>query len=651
MTKKEDSLSRRDFLLKNAAAAVSLGLAPELLFGSPQQNMITGRPGDFTDHGVASPIGQHRGIVATTDGNGRDVALLWLFDHRGGYALLMIDAETGKSEQFDMPFSPGDAPYASILSGKNKFYTLFKGYFVEFDPAERKFTFHHKTSGAAMSMTEDDNGLIWAATYPGSGLVSFDPSTRIFTDYGFVHKENWPQYQRSIAADDKGWIYFAIGYTSSQIVCFNPATRETKLTFAEKDRKQGSASLYRNKDGKVYGKSLESDENGWITLYEGISAPAGSHSFNPVKYIADSQSLFHRAFKSGRQIADLDLTTNTMKVADPSGGTREVKFTHESEGAIVMGVALGPDKTICGGTAFPMRQFSFNPKNGQWTNLAAYGQFNTVESDGKYLYVGGYPGGFLLRWDPSKPYNTTLKERHGNANPAFLGEAKPDVYRPFRILIHPDNRTVIYAGGPAYGLTGGGMVFWDKSTDSMSVLSDTDLVPDQSTMSLAALGNGFLAGGTTTTPGTGGEKKAKEAFLYLMDEKSKKIVWKEAVFPGAQGYNDLVLLPDGNVAGFADRKDFFVFDPKARKLIRQTDIEKELGLGKTVLEQGPRIFVKGDKGRIYIVLQKGIAELNPKTGEIRLIGEGPQPIRAGGAYLDGAVYFVCESHLWSFRVK
>ncbi len=646
--KKENSLSRRHFLLRNAAVTASLGLAPELLFGTSRAEINAS--GTFTDHGVASPIGQHRGIAATTDGAGRDVVLLWLFDHRGGYALLMIDAETGRSEQFDMPFPPGDAPYASILSGKNKFYTLFKGYFVEFDPAERKFTFQQKTSGAAMSMTEDDNGLIWAATYPGSGLVSFDPSTRIFTDYGFVNKENWAQYQRSIAADDKGWIYFSIGYTSSQIVCFNPADRETRLVFAEKDRKQGSASLYRNKDGKVYGKSLESDENGWLALYGGMAAPVGSHSPDPVKYIADSQNLFHRAFKSGRKIVDLDLTTNTLKIADPSGDTREVKFTHQSEGAIVMGVALAPDKTICGGTAFPMRQFSFNPKNRQWTNLAAYGQFNTVESDGKHFYVGGYPGGFLLRWDPAKPYKATAKELQGDCNPAFLGEARPDVYRPFRILVHPDNRTIIYSGGPAYGLTGGGMVFWDKTNNTMSVLSDKDLVPDQSTMSLAALGTGLLAGGTTTAPGTGGEKKANEALFYLLDERSKKIIWQEALFPGAQGYNDLIPLPDGNVAGFADRKDFFVFDPKTKKVIRKTDIEKELALGKTVLEQGPRIFVRGDKGRIYIVLQKGIAELDPKTYGIRLLGEAPQPIRAGGAYLDGAVYFVCESHLWSFTV-
>ena len=81
----------------------------------------------FSDHGVATPVSNHRGIVATVDGQGRDVVLVWLFDQRGGYALLLIDAETGKSEQFPVPFPPGaDCPYASILSSSNKFYTHFR---------------------------------------------------------------------------------------------------------------------------------------------------------------------------------------------------------------------------------------------------------------------------------------------------------------------------------------------------------------------------------------------------------------------------------------------------------------------------------------------------------------------------------------------
>ena len=134
----------------------------------------------FFDHGVASPISNHRGVVSTVDGNGRNVVLVWLFDHRGGYSLLMIDAETGKSEEFTIPFNPKqDTPYSSILSSSNKFYTHFSDHFTEFDPVKRAFTFTQKTMPQmAMAMTEDDNGKIWAITYPNSGMISLALYTR-----------------------------------------------------------------------------------------------------------------------------------------------------------------------------------------------------------------------------------------------------------------------------------------------------------------------------------------------------------------------------------------------------------------------------------------------------------------------------------------
>ena len=41
--------------------------------------------GGFLHHGVATPVSNHRGTVATVDGEGRNVVLVWLFDLRGGY--------------------------------------------------------------------------------------------------------------------------------------------------------------------------------------------------------------------------------------------------------------------------------------------------------------------------------------------------------------------------------------------------------------------------------------------------------------------------------------------------------------------------------------------------------------------------------------
>ena len=168
----------------------------------------------------------HRGTIATVDGDGRNIVLVWLFDHRGGYGLLMIDAETGCSEQFPMPFpSGGDCPYTCLLSSRNRLYTHFNSRFIEFDPAKRAFTSCRETAPqTAMGMTEDDNGVIWSGTYPKLGLVSFAPETGELTDYGHVHRERWAQYPRFVAADDAGWIYVGVGVKAGLVIGFDPST-------------------------------------------------------------------------------------------------------------------------------------------------------------------------------------------------------------------------------------------------------------------------------------------------------------------------------------------------------------------------------------------------------------------------------------------
>lgn len=615
----------------------------------------------FLHHGVATPVSNHRGTVATVDGEGRDVVLVWLFDHRGGYALLLIDAETGKSEEFPMPFPPGgDCPYASILSSKNKFYTHFNSHFVEFDPEKRAFTFFHETAPQmAMGMTEDDNGVIWSVTYPNSGVVSFDPATGAFKDYGHVHKENWAQYQRYVAADDTGWIYFGIGSTASQIIAFDPQTGEAKAIIPDAERVKGSGSVYRDVNGNVYGHTGSGADEDWYELYKGeakrIIRP---ERINTKPIITGSQGLFHKEFPDGKRLRACDLVDRLLVVENPQ--TNEVKefhFDYTSEGAHIMGLATAPDGTICGGTAFPMRFFSYNPRTDEWINRASYGQWNTVVRQGDRFFVGGYGAGFLLEWDPARPWVATEKDK-ADCNPLFLTECEPTINRPHDLLAHSDGKTLVLAGTPGYGYTGGGLLFWDRETRTRTLLEHTDILPEHSTFSLASLREGKVGaspdrkilGGTTTSAGTGGEKKADQAELYIMDIVTKKVEWHEPVFPGAQGYTDLAYGPrNGLVYGVADRKRFFVFDPDKRQVIHEQDLEPEFGL--TISHQGPRVFVVSPHGELYMLFVKGVARVDQTTHAITLLAESPVPIGPGGDFLDGRIYFGSGSHLYSYEVS
>jgi len=604
----------------------------------------------FLHHGVATPVSNHRGTVATVDGEGRNVVLVWLFDHRGGYALLMIDAETGESEELPMPFPPGgDCPYASVLSSDNKFYTHFNSHFVEFDPEERAFTFFHKTAPRmAMGMTEDDNGVIWSVTYPQSGVVSFDPKTREFTDYGHVYKQNWPQYQRYVAADDAGWIYFGIGSTASQIIAFDPETGEGKPMIAEDERAQGAGYVYRDMNGKVYGYISNARDN-WYEFYEGEGKKIGTHEQIEKKpIITSSQGLFHRDFPDGKKLKTCDLVNRVLVVEDPkTGEVKELEFDYTSEGAHIMGLATAPDGTICGGTAFPMRFFSYNPATDEWTNRAGYGQWNTVAPLGDRFFVGGYGGGFLLEWDPSQEWVAT-KKGDEDSNPLFLTQCSPTINRPHDLLPHPDGKTLVLAGTPGYGFTGGGLLFWDRETRTPTVIEHTDIIPEHSTVSLVALPDGKLLGGTTTGAGTGGEKKAEQAELYIMDMATKQIEWHEVVFPGVQGYTDMCHGPDGLIYGIAEQSRFFVFDPAQRKVVHEQDIKAEFG--PTTSQQGPRVLVIAPDKTTYILFRKGIARIDPADFSITMLAESPVGIGPGGDILNGRIYFGSGSHLYSYGV-
>jgi hypothetical protein len=343
-----------------------------------------------------------------------------------------------------------------------------------------------------------------------------------------------------------------------------------------------------------------------------------------------------------------DTVTRTLVTKDPkTNKTKSFKFDYQSHGAHLMGLATAPDGTICGGTAFPMRFFSYNPKTDEWINRESYGQWNTVVRQGDRFFVGGYGGGFLLEWDPSRPWVKTVKGKK-ESNPRFHTQCTPPIHRPHELLAHPDGNTIVLAGTPGYGFTGGGLLFWDRATGTRTLVEHTEILPEHSTMSLAALPERKLLGGTTTGAGTGGEKKATQAELYIMDMATKNIDWHEATFAGAQSYTDMCPGPDGLVYGIVDRTKFFVFDPAKRKVVHEENTYDKFGY--TNSQQGPRVFVTAPDGKIYILFAKSVAIVDPETFTITLLAKSPVPIGAGGDILNGRIYFSSGSHVYSYAV-
>ena len=123
-----------------------------------------------------------------------------------------------------------------------------------------------------------------------------------------MHEENWPQYQRSVAADDTGWIYFGIGNTASQIIAFDPKTGKATAMIPE-ERAYGARAASigtwtaRSMARPLPARTGTSSTGGDARKIGGHESPGGTSPSSP-----SSQGLFHRQFPDGKRCKRCDLT-------------------------------------------------------------------------------------------------------------------------------------------------------------------------------------------------------------------------------------------------------------------------------------------------------------------------------------------------------
>lgn len=592
----------------------------------------------FVDHGIPTPVAQTRGVVSTVDQSGQDVILTWLQDWRGGYAILMVNAETGASQQFDVPFKPdGDEPSAIYLSSKNRLYTLFNSQFVEFDVASKRFTFHGKVNGkTAMSLTEDKDGRIWAATYPNNQLVSFNPQNSSLQNHGQLAKESWTQYPRSIAVDAHGWVYVGSGLAASQIYAYNIQSHATQALLSSSQRVSGTAVVTQSQSNVVYARNGRQQFMLTNGKASGLSAGAQVAESN---LKGGAQNLVDREFPSGRRLVSVDMHDRTLVTRDASGQQKTVKFNYTTQGAALTFVCATGDNKVCGGTRFPMHTFYYNAGDNKFDSKQLPRQPNVMAALGSRLYVAAYPDGKLFQ-----------ESENGKNEFSEVLNAYPSINRPHAMLIMGGGSQIALAGTPEYGTTGGGMMFWNRSSGQKSRIDHWHLVPNHSVQAMVELSNGMLLGGTTVAPGTGGVTKATDSSeLFLMDANTHEVRWRGAPVPGAKTITDLMVGTDGLVYGLADSVDLFVFNPNNRQVVSVNRFSKDLG--PSVYAQGTRAFVKGTDGSIYVLLYNGIGKVDTKAHTVSRVVSSPVRITVGGAAANGRIYFGSNNHLYSWKAQ
>jgi hypothetical protein len=601
-------------------------------------------------HGVAVPVSSTCGVVTTANRAGEKLLLSFLGDASGCPLLLQANLDTGRVIAVPVPLPPAldMQPMYSLLSSRNRYYAAFNGSFYEYDPEAAAFSFCGPVAGKiGMGMTEDDRGVIWCASWPGGELSSFDPVTRTLTDYGRLVDADWQIYQRHIAADDAGWIYFGVGNTEAQIYAFHPDTRTLKAVVpAGETAAAATGEVQRAANGKVYGW-LRTRSTPYFELHAGEAVRLAAKPEMPWREnaaVRGHQFLMDRDFPDGSRLETFDPTHKFLAWTSPDGGRHRLTFDYPSRGVNICGFAAMADGTLRGGAAHPKRYFIYRVADGSFDGGDTLYQWNAMLPDGARLWVGGYGGGALIDWDTARAFEPPpgKDEPDRRDNPKVWGLAQGELHRPSAVRKLPDGR-IIMAGTPGYGRTGGGLAVFDPAVKKFEVIPKTALFGAPAALSLLPLeGSRVLIGGTAAA-GTGGRRAEGDAPMMIFDLDARQPVWTGRPMAGVESYLDLLRLPDGRILGVADRTRLFVFDPETRQVTAEIPAGE---WGRTVWQQGPRILLS-DGNRIFVLFERAVAEFLPAENRLVKLADVPTGITAGGAIVGNRIYFANRAELWS----
>lgn len=612
-------------------------------------------------HGIAAPVLRSRGAAAMTGDKGERLIVVQLMEDRG---CLVIDVEDGTSVRVRLPFETWDSPYAFYRSDENLLYTAFGRHFLEFDPEAMEYSFISQVeSQAAMAIIEGSDGRIYAAFYPDSRVIAFDPKTREMQDYGQVNDVDWRQYIRSMVEGEDGWIYMGIGNVNGAIAALNPSTGERRVYPDPHGDQAGAAKLrYGLRDGRVYGM-YSSAKDTWFRLDHGSMTEIDALP-NPTRPAAPpDQESIEPMFHDGSELALLDLPERFGLIGKEDGSSDLVDFDYPvEEGPAVYSIVAGPEGKLYGSTGHPLRIYQFDPVNGSFEQHGIEGMnghWNAITSLGDLIYAAQYGPSIFWRYDPRKPWQP---ESPGDPNPQRLAVMSPEIGRPHAILGLPSADKVVVAGTPGYGRTGGGLMIFDQASGEKSIIPHEALVPTHSTTTLAALENQRLIGGTTRRPGTGGQAATTDAQIYIFDVNTETLEWAGRPIESAYEISDLIVGADGLVHGLATLHEpdgkavSFIFDPLEKRVLSRSPVPARLG--GLALSQSKDMMVLAEDGHIYALFSHGIGRLSAGSSmfepiflfaesEKWPIGEAPW---GHCSLLEGKLYFSVGSRVWSFRL-
>lgn len=516
----------------------------------------------------------------------RDVFYLTSFNSASHGQLIRLDYRRNRASSWTLPAGigswgiiqgrDGNIYLGSYNGGELLCFNSRTGKWLSIPEMPEAF---RKKESIICDLAQAPDGDIYYGTYPGCHLVCYNPSKRTIRDIGKVSDEN---YLHNVSVTAQGIVLCSVGMRRGRLIAYFPKTGRFKTITPAAYQRPGDIPqpvvTSRFILEPVPGNLLVYDVRTFKLLH--VFPDLGVISFDPL----NSHEVVYRS--GFRELKVLDLTNGKQRLycrlPSPITGVRwyltgsrnlfglriqsyvyydlhaaqviRRRIPVDGLGQDVLWLRSSPDGLIYGGPTLGQTLFSYNPRNHE---LKSYDQ--VIDQGGEIYYAVPYRGKLysisyiqatLAVFDPSKPWN---QGDTADSNPRRILSIPDDQWRPVGgIHLGPGNK--MYIGTqPNYGMLGGALSVFDPVTEKLKVYRN--IVPGEEISAVAA----------------------DSRFVYC----------------GADPHGGMGSKP------VAARSHFFVWDPALHKIIFDSALPTNHGLGGIAVSRGHAYFVVGDQLMSY----------------------------------------------------
>ncbi|SDU47328.1 PQQ-binding-like beta-propeller repeat protein [Jiangella alkaliphila] len=437
----------------------------------------------------------------------------------------------------------------------------------------------------------DENGTYYIGTYhgyatgglPPAHLVSWDPDTRQYRDYGTFGDRY--TYVRSVEYVD-GQLYVGVGpftafYRVDPVtgdkteIALPPGVSGDKYTYQLDDAggylyvlfaggvepavgwvydvgrqqwsRHGSLGAYAGqsvtsaaRNGEVY-----MVRNGELTAYQ----PHGGR-FRPTGFVGNADLGGLGAAKGIERVVDPATGHEMIVGGQPTGLVFQYDLV-TGEGSIgpvdgltgtptaPRSLAVGPDDRVYGGGYFSGGLVAWDPDTTEWSVYEFHHQIEGMATHDGILYLGVYPNAEIYAYDPAQPFSDT--------NPKLVFDLKAyGQERPWTLVSAGDYLAI--GTSPKNSETEGALALYDPGSGTHRVFKG---IAGPQEISALTYRDGVVYGGSL-----GCCPSKQDGRVFALDAATGEKLWDTVPMPGEHGVNGLAFDDQGRLFGLTAGKSF-----------------------------------------------------------------------------------------------